>query len=274
MAIGDFPEQKLAPDFLARALVAMKACADCLGRDPEEATLSIGDSKGTKHERPNYQVLIGRRSFVFDSTHHPFQGSLPKGPPVAGQLRDGPFGPVTEARSFDEVAELAKAACSDPQLVLALAELSRELAGFSASAEAGQGAPAGDRGVQQVLRKLRDRRFRARVLQCQAAVCAVCDEDIADCLDAAHIHEVGDDGDDEPDNGLLLCALHHRMFDKHFFGLDKDRRAVASKRYSLGRLRITRTDVDRADLRPEALAHRWKAFEESEARHGGVSPAR
>ena len=37
-------------------------------------------------------------------------------------------------------------------------------------------------------------------------------------LDAAHLRPYADKGSDDPRNGLVLCATHHRAFDKRLFG--------------------------------------------------------
>lgn len=68
-------------------------------------------------------------------------------------------------------------------------------------------------------RKNRDHKFRGKVLRAYEYRCAICGLDIRldnDTLglDAAHIkwHQAG--GPDREDNGLALCVLHHRLFDR------------------------------------------------------------
>jgi predicted restriction endonuclease len=39
-------------------------------------------------------------------------------------------------------------------------------------------------------------------------------------LDAAHVRAYRDKGSDDPRNGLVLCATHHRAFDKKLFAID------------------------------------------------------
>ena len=39
-------------------------------------------------------------------------------------------------------------------------------------------------------------------------------------IDAAHVRWFNLDGPDEPDNGLALCVLHHKLFDRGVLGLD------------------------------------------------------
>ncbi len=39
------------------------------------------------------------------------------------------------------------------------------------------------------------------------------------------------DGPDEVDNGLCLCSLHHKLFDRGVLGLGEDRRILVSQRF-------------------------------------------
>src|SRR5262249_44524207 len=70
----------------------------------------------------------------------------------------------------------------------------------------------------ETAKKKRDPAFRQRVLKAYEWRCAVCGFDVklgtvAIALDAAHIrwHQYG--GPDVENNGLALCALHHKTFD-------------------------------------------------------------
>jgi putative restriction endonuclease len=67
-------------------------------------------------------------------------------------------------------------------------------------------------------------KFREKVLQAYEYRCAVCGFDLRMghtpvALEAAHIkwHQAG--GPDEEVNGLALCALHHKLFDRGTFTL-------------------------------------------------------
>ena len=51
--------------------------------------------------------------------------------------------------------------------------------------------------------------------------------------DAAHVRMHSKDGPSTIDNGVLLCALHHRLFDKGALGLDEDRRILVSQQLSV-----------------------------------------
>ena len=72
----------------------------------------------------------------------------------------------------------------------------------------------------------RDPRFRHVVLRAYERRCAVCgfdvrlDDDLVG-LDAAHIRWHSAGGPDEVRNGLALCILHHRTFDRGAIGLQR-----------------------------------------------------
>ncbi|MBI2480922.1 MAG: HNH endonuclease [Planctomycetia bacterium] len=77
------------------------------------------------------------------------------------------------------------------------------------------------------LRRKRDPAFREKVLVAYEHRCAVCGYDVRLgsqqlALEAAHIkwHQAG--GPDSEDNGLALCALHHKLFDRGAFALMPD----------------------------------------------------
>ncbi len=71
-------------------------------------------------------------------------------------------------------------------------------------------------------RRRRDPQFRAKVLTAYEYRCAVCGLDLrlgsrSVALEAAHImwHQAG--GPDVESNGLCLCSLHHKLFDRGVF---------------------------------------------------------
>lgn len=80
-------------------------------------------------------------------------------------------------------------------------------------------------GLEETGRRPRDPKFRRRVLIAYERRCAICGDDSllgGDLLglDAAHIlwHSYG--GPDTESNGLALCTLHHRAFDRGAIGLE------------------------------------------------------
>jgi putative restriction endonuclease len=64
-----------------------------------------------------------------------------------------------------------------------------------------------------VARKLRDQSFGQRVLTAYQFRCAMCDVQLR-LVEAAHIVPVQSVNDDETSNGIALCTLHHRAYDR------------------------------------------------------------
>jgi putative restriction endonuclease len=70
------------------------------------------------------------------------------------------------------------------------------------------------RAIQSVIRTLRDSSFRDRVLTVYSHRCAMCGLQL-ELVEAAHIVPVSEStSTDETANGLALCTLHHRAYDK------------------------------------------------------------
>lgn len=81
----------------------------------------------------------------------------------------------------------------------------------------------------------RDPQFRDKILSAYEYRCAVCGFNVrighvVIALEAAHIkwHQAG--GPDIHENGLSLCSLHHKLFDRGAFTVDTDHRALISER--------------------------------------------
>lgn len=76
-----------------------------------------------------------------------------------------------------------------------------------------------------VKQRMHQPRFRAQVLFAYKERCAICGLPEPLLLDAAHIR-----GDKDPDgqpivpNGLALCSIHHRAYDRKLLGIDGDLR--------------------------------------------------
>ncbi len=88
--------------------------------------------------------------------------------------------------------------------------------------------------VEIVTRKKRDPRFRELVLTAYEFRCAICGLDLrmggrALGLEAAHIKWHQARGPDTVDNGLSLCSLHHKLFDRGAIGLADDRTLLVSE---------------------------------------------
>lgn len=77
--------------------------------------------------------------------------------------------------------------------------------------------------VRQERVRLHQAAFRRRVLVAYRSSCAICRLRELRLLDAAHI--VGDaqpSGEPVVSNGLSLCSIHHRAFDKNLVGISPD----------------------------------------------------
>jgi putative restriction endonuclease len=107
-------------------------------------------------------------------------------------------------------------------------------------------------------------RFKFNVFRRYGARCAVCDVQVETLLDAAHLREYRDNGTDDPRNGLVLCSLHHRAFDRALFGIDPTTLAIAvrAKGPSAKDLQIIKSTLAHLARKPhsDALAWRWKIW--------------
>lgn len=111
--------------------------------------------------------------------------------------------------------------------------------------------------AHEALERRRDPAWRSDVLQAWDRQCAFCgyDGQLAGAsigVDAAHVRWFAFDGPNTLDNGLALCALHHKLFDIGVLGLDTDLRVLVSAAFS------ARTSAGRAvyDLHRRPLAPR------------------
>ncbi|MFG3229609.1 phosphorothioated DNA-binding restriction endonuclease [Kitasatospora sp. NPDC048194] len=96
-------------------------------------------------------------------------------------------------------------------------------------------------------RRQRDRRMRELILTAYEFQCAFCGYDgalgaSAVGLEAAHVRWWSHDGPDAVDNGLCLCSLHHKLFDKGVLGVGEGRRILVSQRF-VGRSEASRQHV-------------------------------
>lgn len=91
-----------------------------------------------------------------------------------------------------------------------------------------------DVGEYQIARRRkRHPEFRWAVLSAYRDQCAVCGLDIRlagqpIAVEAAHIHWLKDAGPWDVRNGLALCVLHHRLFDRGAFTVMRDYRVVVA----------------------------------------------
>ncbi|MFC7883817.1 phosphorothioated DNA-binding restriction endonuclease [Streptomyces sp. NPDC057376] len=135
------------------------------------------------------------------------------------------------------------------------------------------------------VRRQRDPRMRELVLTAYEYRCAFCGYDgrigaVPVGLEAAHVRWWAFGGPDETENGLCLCSLHHKLFDKGVLGVGGDRRILVSQRF-VGHSPAAREHVialagrpligPQPGSRPVAAAHRdWHA---RQVFHGEPRPA-
>jgi putative restriction endonuclease len=100
------------------------------------------------------------------------------------------------------------------------ADLAEALGGADLAREAGRSY-----ATAQMRVRLHQRSFRERVLEAYRRQCAFCRFRHEELLDAAHIvPDAHSEGEPIVQNGLALCSLHHRAFDRHFIGVTPDYR--------------------------------------------------
>ena len=89
-----------------------------------------------------------------------------------------------------------------------------------------------------VQRARRDPYFAIVVLKAYEYRCSFCGfraklGDAAVGIDAAHVQMATRGGPDSVSNGLALCALHHRLFDRGALGLDQEYRILVSQHLTI-----------------------------------------
>jgi len=86
-------------------------------------------------------------------------------------------------------------------------------------------------------KRRRDPNWREAITQAWDRQCAFCGFDgqlygATIGIDAAHVRWFALDGPDDLDNGLALCALHHKLFDRGVLGVDLDMHIHVSATYT------------------------------------------
>ena len=82
-------------------------------------------------------------------------------------------------------------------------------------------------------RRRRNPNFRSDILKAYEYKCAVCGFDVTlrhqpVALEASHIRWHQAEGPDTEENGLALCSLHHKLFDRGAFTLSEQREILVS----------------------------------------------
>jgi putative restriction endonuclease len=73
---------------------------------------------------------------------------------------------------------------------------------------------------KQVETRMGQQRFKFQVFKRYGERCAVCGITARQLLDAAHLRPKKERGSDDPRNGLVLCASHHRALDAGLFAIE------------------------------------------------------
>ena len=107
-------------------------------------------------------------------------------------------------------------------------------------------------------------KFKFDCLKRYSSKCAICDVTAPEMLDAAHLKSKKYNGSDDPRNGLILCANHHRAFDAKLFAIHpSDLGICLSHKYQgLEDLRIQVLGISHLEKKPheDALRWVWKQF--------------
>ena len=106
-------------------------------------------------------------------------------------------------------------------------------------------------------------RFKFRVEARYGSACAVCDWDIENVLQAAHIWPKSENGSDEPVNGLPLCPNHHVALDAGLWAISPKLEIVTLKdgptREALGIRRDSLLHL-RNHPHPDAIKAAWRKW--------------
>lgn len=91
--------------------------------------------------------------------------------------------------------------------------------------------------IEFIQKRVRDPEFRNKILRAYMHQCAVCElnlrlNDKSICIEAAHVKWHAAGGLDEEINGIALCSLHHKLFDRGAFSLGYDHKILVSEEVS------------------------------------------
>lgn len=108
--------------------------------------------------------------------------------------------------------------------------------------------PTGDRLAKAPRRTSSEARFRFGVFRRCGHQCAVCDIAVPELLDIIRLKPRPSKIDDDPANGLVLCALHKTAYEAGLFNIDPVTLHITtpSDGPSAAELNVTRTDLKRS----------------------------
>lgn len=200
-----------------------------------------------------------RRSFVDLLSASPKRSPFPKERDVIETWEHKPLYEL-----FDYITERVPDLKTHIQISLRKSGASDELSRHSLDSSAdgfnllGQGLIVVDGKI--VLRP-EQKKFRKRALELYGSCCAVCDFSHHSALDGAHLCPKREQGSDNPLNGIVLCASHHRLFDQGLFLIHPDTLKILLHPCvgSPAQLGITRSSLAHLPVKPHSDALRWRS---------------
>jgi putative restriction endonuclease len=228
-------------------------------KDPVEldATLSVYSKPGTQHHDGDSSKGVWRYQYT---------GSTPRGRNI--KLREA-YKRALPIIYYDWIADGVFAPRFPVFVVRDVPEEMHVLLAYDSLKSLG--SPDSDTQVEAAYRqavvqqRIHQSEFRARVLYAYHTACAICEMPYASLLDAAHIRPYGEPGGErDVQNGLALCTIHHRAYDKKLIGIDGEQRlyvrpdvesiqdgpVLAASLQCLGGTRLT-NKVPRGKLAPD-----------------------
>ena len=122
------------------------------------------------------------------------------------------------------------------------------------------------RRLSMTTQRLGQARFHFGVMLRYGPACALCRIDVREVLDTPHLVPVAKHGTNDPRNGLVMCATHHRAFDAHLFGIEPDSLRICYTRDGPDARRLGAVAGDLTALgkrpHPDALVWRWEYWRE------------
>lgn len=120
---------------------------------------------------------------------------------------------------------------------------------------------SGDRARNDILQRQRSRRWVVEVLKAWDECCAFCGYDgrlgsMPVGIEAAHVRWFNLGGPDDLDNGVALCSLHHKLFDRGALGLSPSLRVLVSPAFTARTEASKRVyDLHDRELQPRPGTH-------------------
>jgi len=120
---------------------------------------------------------------------------------------------------------------------------------------------------REVQSRLGQQHFKFRVFKRYGLRCAVCDISTVEVLDAAHLRPRREYGSDDPRNGLVLCAVHHRALDAGLFAIEPGSLKIHCRESgpNTSALRIEHPTLQHLSAKPhrDALEWLWNRYRSS-----------